>query len=190
PLGGPDVTAYYISEAQRYDTWLSMMKARVNAQTTSDFAVGFIIISYFTKTVNHMNHKFGTYEAGSSPCKAYCDSTVTISGYVFRKDHIGNFLFSYLAARTGFTFGATQLGAKLAAALQGQVDHPDDQAAYEAGYAYGQNPSGDFQAILESKDIDAMQNETAKKGWPSTDTATGATYPTWGATQGGLNNPD
>lgn len=190
PLGGPDVTAYYLSEAQRYDTWLSTMKARVNAQTTSDFAAGFIIISYFTKTVNHMNHKFGTYEAGSSPCKAHCDNTVTISGYVFGKDHIGNFLFSYLAARTGFTFGATQLGAKLAAALQGQVDLPDDQAAYEAGYAHGQNPSGDFQAILESKDIDAMQNETAKKGWPSTDTATGTTYPTWGATHGGLDNPD
>ena len=190
PLGGPDVTAYYLSEAQRYDTWLSTMKARVNAQTTNDFAAGFIIISYFTKTVIHMNHKYGTYEAGLSPCKPYCDNTVTISGYVFGKDHVGNFLFSYLAARTGFTFGATQLGAKLAAALQGQVDLPDDQAAYEAGYAHGQYPSGDFQAILESKDIDAMQNETAKKGWPSTDTATGSTYPTWGATHGGLDNPD
>ena len=76
------------------------------------------------------------------------------------------------------------------AALQGQIDFPDDQAAYTAGYAHGQNPNGNFQAILESKDIKAMQNETAKRAWPYTDTATGITYPTWGATNGGLDNPD
>ena len=74
PLGGPDVTAYYLSEAQRYDTWLSTMKARVNTQTTDDFAAGLIIISYFVKTVNNMNHKFDTYESESSPCKAHCDN--------------------------------------------------------------------------------------------------------------------
>ena len=79
-LGGPDVTAYYLSEAQRYDTWLTTMKARVDAQTTNDFAAGFIVVSYFTKTVSRMNHKYGTYEAGSSPCKAYCANTITISG--------------------------------------------------------------------------------------------------------------
>ena len=190
PLGGPDVTAYYLSEAQRYDTWLSTMKARVNTVTTDDFSAGVLIISYFVKTVSNMNHKFGTYESESSPCKAHCDNTVTISGYVFGKDHIGNFLFSYLAARTGFTFGATELGAQLVATAQGKVDFPDDKAAYEAGYAHGEDPSGDFKTILESKNIDAMQNEAAKKGWPSTETATGSTYPTWGATHGGLDIPD
>lgn len=142
------------------------------------------------KTVNHMNHKKGIYEVGSSPCKTYCRNTVTISGYVFGKDHIGNFLFSYLAARTGFTFGATKMGAKFVAELQGQVDFPDDQAAYTAGYAYGQNPDNDFKTILESKDIDAMQNESAKKGWPSTHIAIGTTYPKWGSMHGGIDNQD
>lgn len=124
-------------------------------------------------------------------CKAYCNGTVTISGYVFGKDHIGNFLFSYLAARTGFTFGTARFGANIVALLTDKVpDNPDDQAAYTAGFAHGQNPSGDFKTILESKAINTMQIETAKRGWPATDLATGTTYPTWGATHGGLTTPD
>ena len=151
-----------------------------------------VVEIWIDRNALQVHSSFGTYESESesSPCKAYCDNTVTISGHVFGKDHIGNFLFSYLAARTGFSFGATGLGAQLVATAQGKVDFPDDQAAYEAGYAHGKDPSGDFKAILESKNIDAMQNEAAKKGWPSTETATGATYPTWGATDGGLDNPD
>jgi hypothetical protein len=116
--------------------------------------------------------------------------TVTISGYVFGKDHLGNFLFSYLAARTGIAFGAAKVVANLAALATDKVpDTPDDQAAYTAGYAHGQNPSADFKTILESKDINTMQTEPAKKGWPSSDTATGGIYPTWGATHGG-STPD
>ena len=191
PLGGPDVTAYYLSEEERYDTWLSAMKARVYATTSDDFVRGNLILAYFTKTVLNMNHKQQTFESGGSPCRAYCPGTVTITDYVFGKDHIGNFLFSYLAARTKFTFGTTRFGANLAAYVTSKVpDAPDDQAAYTAGYAHGENPSTSFRTILESKDIDAMQNESAKRGWPSSDTATGGTYPTWGATRPGLITPD
>ena len=69
-------------------------------------------------------------------------------------------------------------------------DTPDDQAAYTAGYAHGQNSTTDFKTILESKDINAMQAEPAKRGWPSSDSTTSGTYPTWGATHAGLTTPD
>ena len=167
------------------------MKTRVYTVSSDNFVRGSLILAYFTKTVANMNHKQQTFEAGNSPCKVYCPGTVTISGYVFPKVHIGNFLFSYLAARTGITFGMAQFGANLANHLTDKVpDTPEDQASYTAGYAHGQNPSTDFQTILESKDINAMQTEPAKRGWSSPDTATGGTYPTWGATQAGLTTPD
>lgn len=138
-----------------------------------------------------MNHKEQTFEAGDSPCKTYCNNTVTISEYVFGKDHIGNFLFSYLAARTDLTLGTATFGANLVAKLTDKVpDNPDDQAAYTAGYAYGEDPTADFKDVLESKDIEVMQTEPAKRGWPSTDTDTGDTYPTWGASGPGLEEPD
>lgn len=191
PLGGPDVTTYFLSECQRYDNWLAAMKARVTSSISDDFARGFTIMAFFTKTVANMNHKFETFEVGDSPCKRFCDNTVTISDYVFGKDHLGNFLFSYLAARTGFNFGTTQFGAKLVAKLTTKVpDNPDDQAAYTAGFAFGGSPSSDFKDILESKDIHAMQNELARHGWPSSDIDSGSAYPTWGATHPGLENPD
>ena len=191
PLGGPDVTSYYLSEAERYDNWLTTMKTRVYTVSSDNFVRGAVILGFFTKTVANMNHKLQTFEAGDSPCRAYCTETVTISGYVFGKDHIGNFLFSYLAARTGMTLGTASFGANLVSLLTAKVpDNPDDQAAYTAGYAHGQSPSTDFKTILESKDINAMQTEAAKRGWSSSDTATGGTYPTWGATHAGLTTPD
>jgi hypothetical protein len=191
PLGGPNVTAYYLSEEQRYDTWLTTMKTRVYSVSSDNFVRGSLILGYFTKTVANMNHKQQTFAAGDSPCQVHCSGTVTISDYVFGKDHIGNFLFSYLAARTGMTLGTATFGANLVALLTGKVpDNPDDQVAYTAGYAHGQNPTTDFKTILGSKDINAMQTEPAKRGWPSSDTATGSTYPTWGATHAGLTTPD
>jgi hypothetical protein len=191
PLGGPDVTSYYLSEEQRYNNWLTSMKTRVHGVTSDDFVRGSLILAYFTKTVANMHHTQQTFEAGHSPCKVYCPATVTISGYVFQKVHIGNFLFSYLAARAGITFGTTRFGANLANHLADKVpDTLEDQASYTAGYAHGQSPSTDFKTILESRDINAMQVEQAKRGWPSTDTATGGTYPTWGATHAGLTTPD
>ncbi len=81
PLGGPDVTAYYLSEEQRYDTWLTTMKTRVHTVSSDDFVRGSLILAYFTKTVANMNHKNQTFEAGQSPCKVYCPGTVTISDY-------------------------------------------------------------------------------------------------------------
>jgi hypothetical protein len=197
PLGGPNVTAYYLSECARYDNWLTTMKARLNAKTSDTFVKGFLIAAYFSRTVAAMNHKYGTYETAESPCRKYGTNTVTISEYVFFKDQLGNFLFSYLAARTGFTFGATRISANLAGRLIAKVpDNPDDQAAYTAGYAFGQNPTANFKDILESKDIRKMQD--VKQGtssplycWPSEETASGSTYPTWGATAGGgIINPD
>ena len=89
------------------------------------------------------------------------------------------------------TLGFATFGANLVSLLKDKVpDNPDDQAAYTAGHAHGQNPSTDFKTILESKDINAMQTEPAKRGWPSSDTATGGTYPTWGATHAGLATSD
>lgn len=191
PMGGPDVTDYFLSECQRYDTWLSTMKARVWTTTTNDFSRGFAVSMYFTKTAWNMNHKKQDFQAGVSPCEDYCDDTVTICDYVFGRDHVANFLYAYLAARTGFNFETTQLGGKLAALAAKKVsDNPDDQAAYAAGYAFGQNPSTGFKDILEENNIYAMQNDVARRGWPSTDIDSGLEYPTWGASQSGLDNPD
>lgn len=191
PLGGPDVTAYFLSEEQRYNNWLTNMVTRVHGVTSDSFYRGLLILGYFSKTVANMHHTQQTLEAAHSPCKVYCPNTVTISGYVFQKVHIGNFLFSYLAARAGATFGMTRFGANVANHLTDKVpDTPEDQASYMAGYAHGQSPSTDFKTILESKDINAMQVEDAKRGWPSTETATGGIYPTWGATHAGLTTPD
>ena len=64
------------------------------------------------------------------------------------------------------------------------------QSAVISGYAFGLNPTADFATILESCDISAMQNSTAKKYWPSTILGKGITYPTWGATHGNILNPD
>jgi hypothetical protein len=194
PLGGPDVTDYYLSETHRYDQWLNALRTRLDSQTSDQFVKGWTILAYFTKTVANMNHKNQTIELNGSPCKRETDGTVTICNYVFGKDHIGNFLFSYLAARTGITFGITKFGADLVARLTTKVpDNPDDQAAYTAGYAYGQAPNEDFCDILESNNIVAMQIETAKKAWPSGELwpqDRWVQYPTWGATHGGLDNPD
>jgi hypothetical protein len=124
-----------------------------------------------------MMHKTNTYETANSPCKVYCDNTVTIAGHVFEKDQIGNFLFAYCAAKA-FTLGITKYGA--ARAHPSGKDDPDDIAAIEAGYAFGRNPSKGFKATIESFDIPAMQKETAKRAWPSTETATGIIHPTFG----------
>lgn len=167
------------------------MQARVYSSVSNDFRRGLVVGSYFYQTVRHMNHKLQSFETGHSPCKIFCDGTVTISDYVFCKDHVGNFLYSYMAARTSLSFGMTVFGGNLASELAGHVpDTPDDQAAYTAGYAHGQNPTADFKSVLESKDINAMQSDPARRGWPSPETATGRTYPTWGATHGGLTTPD
>lgn len=191
PLGGPDVTAYYLSETQRYSQWLTAMKNRVEGVSPDDFVRGSLILAYFAKTAYEMKHKHGTYETSTSPCKVYCSGTVTIGGYVFGSDHIGNFLYAYLAARTGVTFGMTKLGGEFVARLQTKVsDNPDDQAAYAVGFEHGLHPNTSFQTILETADINAMQNSVAKHGWPSSETATGSIYPTWGASQSGLGNPD
>jgi hypothetical protein len=193
PLAGPDTTAYFLSEAQRYDQWLSALKARLDAKTQDEFVKGSIILAYFFKTVANMNHKNQAIEMNGSPCKEVTDGTVTICGHAFGKDHIGNFLFSYMAARTGLTLGTTRFGADLVARLTTKVpDNPDDQAAYTAGFAYGENASEDFCVILASKDINAMQTERAKRAWPSDmewPQANWVQYPTWGATAG-LANPD
>ena len=162
PLGGPNVTAYYLSEEQRYSNWLTDMKARVYGSASTDFRRGLVIGSYFYQTVRHMNHKLQSFEAGHSPCKIYCDGTVTISDYVFGKDHVGNFLYSYMAARTSLSFGMTVFGGNLASELAGHVpDTPDDQAAYTAGYAHGENPSADFKSLSVNNNNLAKHDQRA-----------------------------
>lgn len=167
PLGGPDVTDYFLSEATRYDNWLTQVRNRVQGASNSQFVQGLLIMGYFTKTVNNMNHKIDDYQAEDSPCEKYCANTVTIKEHVFGKDQIGNFLFGYLAARTGFTMGTTTLAANLVSYLQdGVPDNPDDIAAFQAAFEWGENPSQDFKTILESRKVKEMQGEAAKRGWP------------------------
>jgi len=137
-----------------------------------------IFADFFIKTMKAMNHKFDVYESGNSPCKMYCNGTVTIAGHVFEKDQIGNFLFSYCSAKTGLTLGQTTLGARLA--HQGWKDEPDDIAAYTFGHALWLNPNGNIKNILESCNIPAMQRTEAKQAWPSMDVGTGKIYPTYG----------
>ena len=189
PLGGPDVTAYFLSEAQRYDAWMSALRERLFDASASEYARGVLVLAYFAKTIANMNHKYGIYESGDSPCKRYCDGTVTISGHVFGKDHIGNFLYAYMSARIELNLRQTRWCADFIDILHRKRDAPDDQAAYAAGHALGLNPYRDFRAIPEELNILTMQSESAKKGWPSEDVATGVLYPTWGATPG-INTPD
>ena len=63
-------------------------------------------------------------------------------------------------------------------------------AAYAAGYDFGQHPNANWKTILELHDIPSMQNESARKGWPSSETATGELYPTYGASENGISTPD
>lgn len=70
------------------------------------------------------------------------------------------------------------------------MDNPDDRAAYEAGYAHGMNPSQNFVNVLQTTDVNAMQTEIAKRGWPSPHSQKGGKYPTWGANQAGLKAKD
>jgi len=181
PMGGPDVTEYLLSEAQRYENWLITMKTRVQSVSDSDWVKATILLGHTKRTVAAMLHRDGIYETGTSPCKRFCPSTITVEQYVFRKDFLGNFLFGFLSSKVKITLGS----AKLAAWIIGEGgDDPDDYAAIDAGYQYGWTSSTDLKQTLETEGIDPMQVEVAKRGWPSTDVAAGGEYPTWGATPG------
>ncbi len=181
PLGGPDVTAYLLSEAQRYEDWLIALKTRVQTVSDSDWVKAAIILGHTKRTVAAMLHREGIYESGDSPCKRFCPDTITVEQYVFRQDFMGNFLFGFLSSKIKITLGS----AKLAAWIVGEGgDEPDDYAAIDAGYQYGWTSSTNLKQTLEDQGVEAMQVEVAKRGWPSTDTAVGTEYPTWGATLG------
>ena len=88
PLGGPDVTAYLVSEMQRYSTWASDIKTRIASKAnTTDFAKGSILL------------------------------------------------------------GASDT---------------------------------DIRQALEARNLSVLQSPAAKKGWPSSETASGPTYPVFG----------
>jgi hypothetical protein len=190
PLGGPDVTAYFLSEVNRYNSWLTQMWNRISSKTDDEEILTTLFFAYFGKTLAYMNHKYGVYETEFSPCKTVCAGTVTIAGHVFGKDQIGNFLFAYLTGRCQINYPFILDAAEIFARFHGTTDHPDDIAAYAAGYDFGQHPNANWKTILELHDIPSMQNESARKGWPSSETATGELYPTYGASENGISTPD
>jgi hypothetical protein len=159
PLGGPDVTDYLLSEAQRYEDWLITMKTRVQSVSDSDWVKAAIILGHTKRTVAAMLHREGTYEAGNSPCKQFCPGTITVEQYVFRKDFLGNFLFGYLSSKIKITLGS----AKLAAWVIGEGgDDPDDYAAIDAGYQYGWTSS----CFRQPESAPLRQSESAPPlGW-------------------------
>jgi len=186
-LGGPDITAYFMSEVQRYDDWYTDLASECFPDDLTLYLVVPLskrLVSFtrnFLDTQADMKHSSGAYESGDSPTKSYCDHTVTISGYVFGKDAIGNFLFAYCCARTWLNLKLTRFGSDVFHVLKkgGNLDDPEDIAAMAAGYQLGLTPNVNFKTILETcgTPIFDMQSESAKKGWPSKDVGIGITYP-------------
>ena len=188
PLGGPDVTAYFMSEVARYNTWYTTL-ANIcfpnGLVPYLDVPLKKRLRSFaecFWDTQRDMAHSSDTYISGNSPCKSYCNHTVTISGHVFGKDQLGNFLFAYCCAKTWLTLGLTEFGSHGFHLLkQGKLDDPEDIAAIAAGYQLGLTPNVDFKTVLRTcgTPISAMQREPEKRGWPSKDVGTGKTYPAY-----------
>ena len=106
---------------------------------------------------------------------AYANGTVTLCGYVLGSDQLGNIMYAYTFARAEFFFTTAWLGGHVAQLWStSRLDSSDDQAAYTAGYAYGENggaccdylsPSG--VAVYGVSPVEDMQTETAKRAWPS-----------------------
>ncbi|MCO5069310.1 MAG: hypothetical protein M9910_11620, partial [Kiritimatiellae bacterium] len=173
PLGGPDVTSYYGSEFSRYDQWLTTLKARLDSYSV--ITRWFRLRTHALRTVNDMNYKKDSWQENDSPCMKYADGTVTLCGYVLGSDQLGNIMYAYTFARAEFFFTTAWLGGQVAQLWStGNLDSSDDQAAYTAGYAYGEH-GGAFCNYMSPSGVPAysvspvedMQTETAKSAWPS-----------------------
>jgi hypothetical protein len=173
PLGGPDVTAYFNSEFSRYDQWLTTLKTRLDSYSV--ITRWFRLRTHALRTVNDMNYKNDSWQENDSPCMTYADGTVTLCGYVLGVDQLGNIMYAYTFARAEIFFTTTWLGGHVAQLWSTtRLDSSDDQAAYTAGYAYGENggaccdylsPSG--VSAYGVSPVENMQTETAKRAWPS-----------------------
>ncbi|MCL1921530.1 MAG: hypothetical protein FWG50_10740, partial [Kiritimatiellaeota bacterium] len=185
PLGGPDVTDYFMSEVARYDAWYIELRNRSFENTSLQPEIqAALFLYYFRGTMRDMGHSGDDYVSGNSPCKRYCNHTVTISEHVFGKDQIGNFLYAYCCAKTWLNLRLTQFASHVFHVLRkgGKLDDPEDIASMAAGYQLGMTPNADFKTILETcgTPISAMQSESAKRGWPSTDVGAGRSdYPAY-----------
>ena len=184
PLGGPDVTAYFMSEVARYDAWYAELVNRSFADNMLPPEIQTVLfLDCFKGTQEAMKHSGEDYKSGDSPCERYCAHTVTISGHVFGKDQIGNFLYAYCCAKTWLNLSLTQFASHVYHLWKkgGKLDDPEDIAAMAAGYQLGLTPNVDFKVILETcgTPITDMQSESAKRGWPSKDVGTGKTFPAY-----------
>jgi len=192
PLGCPDSSGYLNSEFQRYDQWRADLHQRVAYLTISPLIAISYYVAAMNKTLWEMRHSAATYETGDSPCKRWCPNTVTLEGYVFTKDAIGNFAYAFVVGREVNSTFVAQLGGNVAAILQnllrnrgGGLDDPDDQAQIAAGVEYGKNPAPGFGVYLQPQGdpgIEAMQTVEAKRGWPSSlplPQSMWKTYPTY-----------
>ena len=173
PLGGPDVTTYFNSEVARYDQWMATLKTRLDSYSAIVRWYRLRTCSY--RTVNDMDYKEDSWQEGDSPCMKYANGTVTLYGFVLGADQLGNLLYAYTFARAEFYFSTAWLGGNAAQLWSTRdLDSSDDQAAYTAGYAFGDN-GGVFSDYLSPSGVPAydvspvedMQTETAKRAWPS-----------------------
>jgi len=188
PLGGPDVTAYLLSEAERYGDWADVMTTRIIALDASDSVRETLLTGYAVQTARNMRHAQGNYEMGVSPNKRYCKDTVTIAGHVFDKEQIAHFLHAYFKTKMSQVLKGMPCGTSIASISSHDSEMSEMQMVGSA-FAQGSVPSNEFKEYLGRAGISCMQSPAAKNGWPSTTVAKGRAYPVYGATPG-LSNPD
>lgn len=120
------------------------------------------------------------YESGMSPCKTYCNGTITLYGHVLGKDAIGNLLYAYAGSKIGFDLTILSIAGEIVSLWdKGERDYPEDKAQYVFGLIYSKK-GVDF--ALDESDISSMQSEAARRGWPSCDSfdkSSWTVYPTF-----------
>ena len=180
PLGGPDVTDYIDSEFQRYSQWITDLN---NALSNKLFGTRwFHLHRNLVRTVAGQLYKTNSYILDDAPCGSFCPHTVTIHQHVFGADQMGNFMFGFVVGRSEFSFAYAWSGGQFAQLVAGvrqlklTPDHPEDQAAYTAGYQYGKNMAYGFASYLTATgsvspyvaSYTNMQLDASKHAWPST----------------------
>ena len=177
PLGGPDVTDYLKRQFVKYGRWADQCVEYLRTREYWDESKSLVRLEWYKQIGPTIMHKAATYHVGDSPYIPLCDNTVTISGHVFGKDQIGNFLFAYLAAKLDLSYRMVLFGGQYAARHSGTTENEDDIASYRPAYDCGLGNKGSWEDCLSRANIREMQNDAARIAWPSSDVASGPEYP-------------
>ncbi len=177
PLGGPDITEYLKGQFSKYGRWADQCLEYLETREYNAADKVLVATAWLIQIAPTLMHKAATYQVGDSPYIPLCDNTVTISGHVFGKDQIGNFLYAFLGAKLNLRYNLVLFGGRYAAGQAGTTENEDDIAAYRPAYDCGRGNKGSWEECLNRANIREIQNDTARIAWPSSDVASGPEYP-------------